>query len=133
VSDMPFCFGCRRPFPHVSARGLPLIVTDSAERMLTAELYCKWYELYIVTTSEPVIVPFGDLEAHAPEGESAYIDHVPNPRAIEAYAEAEGVHIDSLFLEVAHGRWLLEVAQGALCAHRATGLIQATTTRHRDK
>lgn len=98
----------------LSGRDHPLIWTHGKivfanARTLTAELYVKWYELYLVTDGAAEIVCFGDLAPFVPAGKSAYVDPVPNPDAISAYAEAKGLVIDPVFYEVAVGRWALEV------------------------
>lgn len=93
-----------------SKRGFPLIWTfdpGPGFATLTAELYVKWYELYLVADTV-LVVPFDVLEGLTRPGESAYIDHVPNPHCIERLLEASGYRADPLFLEMAHGRWLLE-------------------------
>lgn len=100
-----------------SDRGIPLIWTHVAVELphrgtLTAELYVKWYTLYLVDTDGRAYpISFWDLEPYTPNGESAFVDHVPNPRAIEEYCEQRSISVDPVFLEVAHGRWLLEVKQ----------------------
>lgn len=98
-----------------SRRGFPLIWTHGGLALphratLTAELYVKWYTLYLVDIDEKTYpIDFSDLEPYTPKGESAFVDHVPNPRAIEEYCEQRSICIDPVFLEVAHGRWHLEV------------------------
>lgn len=96
-----------------SDRDIPLIVTHGAHEspihnLLTAELYVKWYSLFFVSDGAVTPVHFHELESFAPKGESTFVDHIPNPRAIEAYAEFFDLRVDPLFLEVAHGRWLIE-------------------------
>jgi len=99
---------------YKSDRDMPLILTHGEIELphvgtVTAEMYVKWYKLFLV--SEGVVHPidFHELEPYAPERESAFVDHVPNPTAIQEYCEQRGLHADPVFLEVAHGRWLLEV------------------------
>lgn len=95
---------------YLSKRDIPLLlcVGSVPDCTLTAERYIKWYELYLIREGEVLIVDFEALEPFTPKGESAYVDHVPNPRAIELYAEAQGYQVDELFLEAAYGRWFLE-------------------------
>ncbi len=97
-----------------SKRGMKLIWTegvalDDATKVLTAELYVKWYELYLVTKSSVAIINFADLEKHTQPAQSAYCDHVPNPAVVERFAMNNGHTIDPVFFEVCTGRWELEV------------------------
>ncbi len=104
---------------YYSKRSIPLILTYGSGQplegasyaigVITAELYVKWYELYIVSDGCAHVLDFHDLEPYTPAGESTYVDHVPNPKAIQAFAEATGRPVDPTFLEVAYGRWFLEV------------------------
>lgn len=93
-----------------SPRGLPLIwghghPTEGA--VLTMECYCKWYELFLVWPDKITTVFFGALEPHRGD-ESAYRDHVPNPRAVIRLAKANGYLLDREALEMIIGRWELE-------------------------
>lgn len=79
--------------------------------VLTVELCCKWYSLYPVHGCAGVeAVDFGLLEPTAAAlNVSAYCDHVPNPVVVQAFAEAQGWHLDELAEELIVGRWEIEV------------------------
>jgi hypothetical protein len=63
-------------------------------------MYPKWYSLYLVH-------PNGDVEEiEFPDG---YVDHVPDPMAVAAYAESHDYEVDSLAYEMMVGRWETEV------------------------
>lgn len=62
-----------------------------------------------------VVMPNGNVEAmpfpDEPEfcpGESPYVDHVPNPRVVAAWARSKGYDIDPLAYEMMIGRWEIE-------------------------
>lgn len=97
---------------YVSRRGFPLIWSMSgppATPVITAEFYCKWYELYVVhADGHCTTVGYEELEDYAPKGESAFCDHTPNPNAIHHFAEARGWDIDDIFREVCVGRYYEE-------------------------
>ncbi len=100
--------------PIKSVRGLSLILINGDQTSvdtLTAELYVKWYTLYLVSNGKAREFMYVELEPYTPKGQNTYVDHVPNPRAIEAYGEATGITIDPVFLEVAWGRWCLEIQE----------------------
>jgi hypothetical protein len=95
----------------LSKRGHPIVGSPCSgqDPILTVELYCKWYGLQLLRpdgTVEEVAFP---EEGWAPEGESAYCDHVPNPKAVARFAEHQGYLIDLLAMELMVGRWELEV------------------------
>ena len=95
----------------LSHRGLPLILGEGerGEPTLTVELYSKWYYLYLVDPSGLVTeIDFPDDET-CPEGESPYADHVPNPRAVSAWAEKMGYDVNPLAFEMIVGRWEIEI------------------------
>lgn len=91
-----------------SPRGLPLSYVEGEELdapLITVEIYPKWYELF-------VIHPDGGIEAllfhELDDGEgTTYVDHCPNPRKVEAYAEKHGMYVDEIALELIAGRWVL--------------------------
>jgi len=79
------------------------------QHVLTVELYTKWYTLYLVTWDGLVTaVPFPD-GLWVPHSESAFCDHVPNPKAVQTYAEAHNYVLGEFALELIIGRWQLEV------------------------
>ncbi len=93
-----------------SARGIPLVVQGSknSEDLLTVELYEKWYVLWwVFGDCSTVAVPFCELESFAEPGESAFVDHVPNPVCVRRYAEAHNLTIPILAEELIEGRWFL--------------------------
>ena len=84
----------------VSRRGFPLFYSDeskeSGKTVITGEDYYKWYDLYIVFPSGVVTaVDYSVLEDFA---STPYIDHNPNPEAVLAFAEKNGLIVDSLAL-----------------------------------
>lgn len=91
-----------------SARNIPLIWTGGVPDgpVLTMELYSKWYELFVIGPGV-ISISFDKLEAFA-EDESAYCDHVPNPKAVYRFAKANGYHLDEQAYEMIIGRWELE-------------------------
>lgn len=69
---------------------------------LTVENYVKWYELYVCFPDGRVeAVSFGDLEDFRGD-ESAYVDHVPNPKAVFALARARGWDVDCTVRAATH-------------------------------
>lgn len=67
-----------------------------------------WYELHLLyQDGRSKDVPFPD-DQYAPPGESAYRDHVPNPRAVMNYAKKNGIVLGEFALELIVGRWHLE-------------------------
>lgn len=97
-----------------SKRGMKLIWTEGGKledgtKVLTAELYVKWYELYLVTRYAVTPIDFSTLEKYVTSHQSAYNDHVPNPVVVERFAEMSGYTLDPVFFEVCTGRWELEV------------------------
>jgi hypothetical protein len=96
-----------------SKRGNELVVSDVLYGdTVTCELYSKWYELWIVAEDSripPRPLPFDELEPFAATlGESAYNDHVPNPKAVVLFALAHGLYVDDLAFEIMVGRWHTE-------------------------
>lgn len=83
-----------------------------ARPIITCELYSKWYELFIWWTDGQLLkLPFNKLEDVAFEmGVSAFVDHVPNPTVVEAYAERHDYGIDELAHDLIKGRWHNEVS-----------------------
>lgn len=105
-------------------RGCQLILPERVTNTtLSLELAEKWYSLYLVNPGaddEPPKVEeiqggYECLEDHAPEGHGPYVDHVPNPMALGAFAEAHGYHLPGCVLEMVIGRWMLEVEGGMTC------------------
>lgn len=108
-----------RMLAPLSRRGLPLIWScgkhpaELTTPVLTAECYIKWYELYLVRNMGIATIGFDALEDSAlysesigyTPRESAYRDHAPNPRAIEAYCEHNNYVVDPVMLYVAVGMW----------------------------
>lgn len=79
--------------------------------VITCEFYSKWYSLYIWWTDGNLLrLDFHDLQSAADElGVSPYVDHVPNPAAVERYAEKMNYGIDELAQDLIRGRWHNEV------------------------
>lgn len=109
-----------RPPALVSHRGFLLVLEqDPKSSTLTVELYIKWYNLFLV---RPVTAPgmsrilghaidrieFDELEAHTPEGQSAYNDNTPNPVAVRNLAEHKNWVLPECALELILGRWIYD-------------------------
>jgi len=98
-------------------RGLPIVKMwpGHVNNLLTVEAYMKWYDLILVSTNGAhedevhTYISYDQLEPFAPKGQSAYVDHVPNPLAVKAMAEAKGWQLDPLAFELIVGRWCTEV------------------------
>lgn len=80
--------------------------------IITCEFYSKWYSLYIWWPDGNLL----KLEYHeidedigAEHSICAFVDHVPNPKAVELYAEKHGYVIDELAHDLITGRWHNEV------------------------
>lgn len=86
--------------------GPQIIQTDSVIRVptISVTLAPKWSCLYLIAAGgqEVAELPFPD-PAHF--SGSPYIDHVPNPRAVLAYAKQHNYLIDDLAWELMIGRW----------------------------
>lgn len=94
-----------------SKRGFPLVHVGPPPRrgLLTCENYCKWYNLHVIHTDGAVQeVHFPESPLDSPPGESAYVDHVPNPNAVVKMANRLGLQIDEQALEMIAGRWFIE-------------------------
>jgi hypothetical protein len=81
--------------------------------LLTVAISEKWYELYLLLPNGRVEgLHFGHLDdLKYRREESAYVDHVPNPRAVERFARAKGYHIDPNALDMIRGRWRAEIVE----------------------
>lgn len=76
----------------------------------------KWYCLYLMqranTDFDSVrVIEVGFAELHGYSG-TPYVDHAPNPAAVEWLAEAKGWHLDAVALELIEGRWRLTTYRG---------------------
>jgi hypothetical protein len=92
-----------------SSRGIMLIVTSDARPLVTVEYSSKWYNLFLIDNDRVINEPgFDLLEKFALFHTPAYIDHVPNPTAVERFAESIGAEVDPMALEIMWGRWMLE-------------------------
>lgn len=107
----------------MSERGHPLAISCNHDYFLnlqrpylTVELYSKWYGLDVIQPGKGLGVarvqriPFPEV-FDLPEGETSFVDHVPNPRAVVRYARKMNYDVDELALELMVGRWELEVGQ----------------------
>lgn len=95
---------------YVSERGFPLICQKPGETpIVTVENYCKWYRLYL-------LMPNGEVKPVTPElvesvnaFENAWmIDHTFHPDLLRAVARKIGGYVDTVSLEAAAGRWVME-------------------------
>jgi len=96
----------------LSDRSIPLVYQLNKkidQPVLTVENYCKWYELYLIGVDGSIKkIEFDELQEYAPENQSAYCDHVPNPHAVTKYAVKLGYHLDEQSYEMIVGRWMIE-------------------------
>jgi hypothetical protein len=98
-----------------SKRDIPLVCCTTLfdnVSVVTVELYVKWYSLHVIRRigDEFVIeeVPFPDDIEFCKSNESAFVDHVPNPRVVARWATANGHVVDELAMELMIGRWEIE-------------------------
>ncbi len=80
--------------------------------MIVAELYMKWYTLHIIKpdgTVEPLCYYEFEENPNLPKGISCESNHVPNPLAVQAYADWKGIQICTEGMELMIGRWAQEV------------------------
>jgi hypothetical protein len=95
----------------ISYRNIQLIWAATAlpgTPTLTVEMWIKWYDLQLVHPDgriERVLYP------ENLDGESSFIDHVPNPKAVVKFAKEKGYEIDELALQAIKGRWAEEHEQ----------------------
>ena len=93
-----------------SERGIPLIYMYGADKelpILTAELYCKWYTLYLIN-------PDGSIEKYDPYNVDDNIrvaDNLWHPDDIREFVENNNLLMDELFYEILVGRWVTEVEE----------------------
>jgi len=74
---------------------------------VTVKNETKWYALYVVYPDGQVSEHhFGHLESYTDQ--SAYRDHVPNPAAVQKWADSQGFATDHRAMEMILGRWLIE-------------------------
>ena len=91
---------------------IPTVYIDSPKDVpvLTVENRSKWYVLSVLYPSSSLApISFEALEEVSEAGESAYVDHVPNPDVVERYAEHMGWYMCPQSLEMIRGRWYYEV------------------------
>jgi hypothetical protein len=99
----------------VSDRGHELFFcsTGCGDRpVITVEYYIKWYTLFVVhhdgRVTELDYQPDLEDEFISRYGESAYGDHVFNPRFVVFLADRLEMDVDEIALEVIIGRWQQE-------------------------
>ena len=95
-----------------STRGIPLICqdTDSDKVVITLENYLKWYEIYAVYPDNSVVTVPGNVidDICAKSSITLVSDHCFHPYLLKLVAEYYRGEVDSVSLEVAAGRWLLD-------------------------
>lgn len=100
-----------------SSEVAPMIVKVA----LTVEMADKWYGLIMVTfdlntaTRRIEEIPFPGVDACHEIGCALtphYVDHVPNPKVVRAYADFHDYELPALVEELLWGRWVLEVLDG---------------------
>ena len=94
---------------YFSERNEPLVARFVGdEPVVTVENYVKWYGLYVIFPPDLHVEKFhfGHLEGYTKH--SAYVDHVPNPAAVQRWADSMGFEVDPNSLEMMLGRWLFE-------------------------
>lgn len=86
---------------------------DTHPPVVCVEFYSKWYSVYIVfpdraNNDRPGAIVEYAYPHDCPDGESPFLDHVPNPKAIAKFAQEHGCLIDPLSWELMVGRWEIE-------------------------
>lgn|GEM_PF-5923685 len=82
---------------------------------VTVERYQKWYGLIVVEPLKPRMtqeVPFPEWIESSHLLPPAWVDHVPNPFAVLAWARANGFYVDLCALGAMQERWMEEVTNG---------------------
>lgn len=102
----------------------PLVGVKGGGPWVTVELCDEWHCLYLVYLEDVDAslaphyrveqVSFDELDNDGPIGEVAYVDHVPNPSAVDRWAERAGFTVVLLADELIGGRWQLEVGESVL-------------------
>lgn len=112
VEDTP-----KEPIRLVSEYENELVISSSyygsGDKVLTVELG-KWYQLYLVSfpcNGTYEVVSFGVLQETSDETGiyPPFVDHVPNPKVVEAYCAKQGYILDELAYELLVGRWIVDV------------------------
>ncbi len=96
-----------------SKRGFDLVICNEfnvTDKVVTVELYPKWYGLFVVQGDSFEEVPFPMWEDidQIKLSQSPFRDHVPNPECVIDWCNKHGYKIDELALELMVGRWELE-------------------------
>jgi hypothetical protein len=105
--------------PLVSNRDIPLVHADKPQcdykPVIVAELWSKWYCLFLVTKIRFDVFKVEPLHYHVigdetseSEYEPEYMDHVVNPKRVMEYAAKMGYCIDDASEEMMVGRWHME-------------------------
>ena len=88
----------------------------SPQPVLTVEISSKWYSLFLIHGDRSIEqIDFGylseiwDDHPDRPRFGSAYVDHCPNPHAVELLADQKDWWLDDLAYELIWGRWATEV------------------------
>lgn len=98
---------------YFSKRNLPLITQYPVGRMLTAEDYLKWYELYVVDAETQTVQAVSFDETHLLDG---WRDHCIVPASFHALAQALGCTYDS-------------ATMAAVCQHFVTNHLDGDWTQ----
>ncbi len=79
-------------------------------KVLTVEMAYKWYFLSLVDvlTNEVTEIGFDELDVQG-HGFTPFVDHAPNPKAVDWLCEKNGWTFDPLAEELITGRWEIEV------------------------
>lgn len=90
----------------LTKRGHQLIYNGVSDRpIVTVELYCKWYSLYLIQ-------PNGSVEEFIPPTEEvSFKDDTFNPIELVQYALKMNYLIDDLAFELIIGRWETETLE----------------------
>lgn len=100
---------------HVTDRG-SLLVLEPRETPCDVPLVCvelkgKWRTLFLLFPDGHVEErDFGYIEPYAAKNVAYFVDHVPNPDAVEAWAMAMGYYVDDCSMDMMVGRWQIELA-----------------------
>lgn len=94
---------------HKSPRGFILSwIGEVKSPILTVEIYMKWYSLFLINPDniiEEISFPYYD---DLPNNEPNYMDHVPNPVAVEKLCKEKNWELDDVTKELLVGRWEID-------------------------
>lgn len=89
--------------PRPNGRDVPFVTVPMAS---------KWYWLFVLHPDGRLVKhDFGVLEGFEPKGQPYFVDHVPNPHAVDGWARSMGYYVDDVAMDMLVGRWEIEVVE----------------------